>query len=156
MTSHHWGDKDFDWKALNDACRFFAVNLRRYGRMFVLTKEKYGTLRLEFLDIGMGRVEIGTLFFNRNWLYIHSKKIYAFDKAVTKPIARFLRLNTLLRKYQRLVFNLVTLRACQKWPHIKAEILDEYEFKELLYSWVKNKVGYVCNWTNSCSTDDVH
>jgi len=45
MPCHYWGDEDFDWKALDEAMYEGATIMRRYGRIWVSTKEKYGTAR---------------------------------------------------------------------------------------------------------------
>lgn len=59
------------------------------------------------------------------------------------------RVNTLLKLldgYNRLVFNLVTVRAVKKWPHIQAEMLDDTPFQELLYQRIKKYIGFKDHW----------
>ena len=57
---HEWGDKDFDWKALDKAM----CDIRKWTRyttaMKVLMKEEYGTIRYEFF---FGRSQISILSF---------------------------------------------------------------------------------------------
>ena len=55
MASHDWSDEKFDWSALNECVDWFPAQLHRYAR-FNLTsaKEKYGTMRLEFLGMCHG------------------------------------------------------------------------------------------------------
>lgn len=136
---HEWGDKDFDWKALNEACGFFQRNLQRWARLFCLTKEKYGTLRLEWFDFGLHGV-LGLInprimmWRGSNWVYITNDKITA--------ITRKIGLSWLFWQYQRLIFNILTVIAVKKWSHISAEIVDEYEFEEILYKITKIYIGY--------------
>jgi len=166
MTKHYWGEENFDWDALYKACRFFDVNLKRWARLCVHTKEKYGTMRLEYLGYNEGIY--GLIYPGRLWLNYpgptvtkkphksirkyfpegHTYQVGLFrviDDFIT-AIARKCGLSRLFYRYQRLVFNIITFIAVKKWPHIKDEIMDEYDFKYLLYDWVKKKVNYVCNW----------
>ena len=50
MPHHEWGDGDFDWDSLYKCVSWFPRQLHRYAR-FNLTscKEKYGTMRLEWV-----------------------------------------------------------------------------------------------------------
>jgi hypothetical protein len=45
LPTHYWGDKDFDWEALDTAMWEGASIMRKYGKVWVSTKEKYGTAR---------------------------------------------------------------------------------------------------------------
>lgn len=47
MSSHCWGDEDFDWKALNDAMSLIH-KIGKLGFLSIWMKEKYGTIRYEF------------------------------------------------------------------------------------------------------------
>src|SRR5690349_15542854 len=47
MPSHHWGDIDFDWRALNNAISLI-YKVSRLGLLKVSMKEKYGTVRYEW------------------------------------------------------------------------------------------------------------
>lgn len=49
MTYHEWGDKSFDWKSLWEACNYIQKTTKRYSGLDVMMKEKYGTLRFEFI-----------------------------------------------------------------------------------------------------------
>lgn len=100
---HEWGS-NFDFKSLDKACRFFQKYLWILARVKCYTKEKYGTMRLEYF--------------------------YYCD----------------LKLYKRFIFNLITLVAVKRWPHIQEEITDEYEFRDLLYKWVKKYINYKCYW----------
>lgn len=108
---HEWGDEWFRkyGDQLDAAVSFFQRFLNRYARIPCITKEKYGTLRLEYF-------------------YLSQNKVFF--------------------QYQKFMFNIATLIAYYKWPDIQREILDEYEFDELLYKRIKKHVNYVCYWTH--------
>jgi hypothetical protein len=148
MAYHDWSEINFDWKALNECCDFFATNLRRWGRIQISgCKEKYGTMRLEwFMWNGHYSQFIHSMIFP-GYLHIrYPKWMYKVDWIIT-DIAAKSGISRAVSAYQRLIFNIVTVIAVKKWPHIHDEILDELEFDELLYSYVKKKIKYECNWT---------
>jgi hypothetical protein len=147
MTQHLWGDKDFDFNGLNEAIYYMSKNFTRWGRWTCFAKEKYGTARFEYLyctnDSLFNLIYPQTLWFG------HRPKMHKILSTIEKvwaPFIKYTGIKKLIRGYRVLVFNLVTLRAVKKWPQFKDELLWEPEFDELLYKWVKNKVGYKCNW----------
>ena len=143
MPQHEWGD-DFDWESLYECVHWFPIQLHRYAR-FPLTscKEKYGTMRLEWLGCThkgiIGFIRPGHIFFPA------PEFLYKFN-GLSEIIAHKIGLRRLLWKYQILIFNLVTLRAYYKWPNIIHEITDEDEFAQWLYRPIKKKIGFVCSW----------
>lgn len=141
---HTWGDKDFDWHALDEACQYFSKNVQRYGRMMCFTKEKYGTMRIEFLN--MQHHGIYGFLFPRN-LYMMAK--YRSMNDFIANIFNKIGLGYILWKYKVLVFNIVTIMTVNKWLHIKNEIIDDLYFDDLLYEWTKKKINYKCNWRKS-------
>lgn len=162
MASHYWGDEDFDWNALNHCVHLYDHVLKKYGRMCVYTKEKYGTMRLEYLGMGWdgiyGFLNPGHLIFRWKSVRISRTRIigdmafeskvdllYVFNE-VTANLARYTGISWLIQKYQMFLFNMLTLYCVKKYPHIKDEIMDEYEFNTFLYAWVKRATNYVCGW----------
>jgi hypothetical protein len=145
---HEWGS-EFDWKSLGKACRFFSTYLRLVGRIQMIgTKEKYGTMRLEWFvwnghynELLHAMIYPGQLFIR--WP-VWMRRI---DKVITAFCAK-IGICKLISVYQRFIFNIVTLIAVKRWPHIRYEIMDELEFRDLLYSWVKKKTKYICHWTD--------
>lgn len=49
MPYHEWGDKDFNWKALDKAIEFISDRYQAYSQHYPIMKEKYGTIRYEFI-----------------------------------------------------------------------------------------------------------
>ena len=153
MATHMWGS-DFDFMSLNLACDFFASNLQKYGRIQITgCKEKYGTMRLEwFFWDGHYQQFVHSAMYP-GWLYIqYPRWMYKVDWFIT-AIANKSGLSWCLSAYQRLVFNIVTVLAVKKWPHLKDEILEELDFDTLLYSKVKKYLNYKCNWVSMTNED---
>lgn len=123
--SHLWGDTDFDWDALGQAVDYVAHNTRRWGRIQMHTKEKYGTLRIN-CHYGFtihGSIWPGYCFKHRycpQWLWSLDLKLQ------NRFYDRFI--NPWFISYQKWVYKQVFKRAVKKWPHIEAEILDEYDW----------------------------
>lgn len=51
MPYHSWGDENFDWVALNLAEGYINRVYHRINKVYPITKEKYGTIRYEMLDL---------------------------------------------------------------------------------------------------------
>ena len=51
MTTHYWGDDDFDWKALNNAMEDIQEYVNKYSRCYFMCKEKYGSIRYEHVVV---------------------------------------------------------------------------------------------------------
>ena len=165
---HYWGDGDFDWGGLNECTYWFPKQLHRYAR-FNLTscKEKYGTMRLEF--VGMCHRGLYGLIFpgrlqwqpkcptiRRKGSKIGNVQLDDYDADLCyiindylELISRKIGLSYLFWQYQKFVFNMATLRAFFKWPHLIKEITNDYEFQTWLYNWVKFKIGFKDRWTSA-------
>ena len=118
MPSHYWGDKTFDWNSLYEAERELRHIMIRYGRIGVHSKEKYGTLRFEifFCD--------GTLHSITHPGYVRSrypKWLWCFDLDY-RPL-RFL--TPLINFWQKLVLQYAFTVVCNKYPHIRDEIIND-------------------------------
>ena len=118
MPSHYWGDEDFDWNSLYEAERELRHIMIRYGRIGVHSKEKYGTLRFEifFCD--------GTLHSITHPGYVRSrypKWLWRFDLDY-RPL-RFL--TPLINFWQKLVLQYAFTIVCNKYPHIRDEIIND-------------------------------
>ena len=123
---HEWGDQDFDWKSLDDACIYLSKNCKRWARLGVWTKEKYGTMRV---TVWMGLYEPF-----QNLIYPgYARAMFPrwFRHYIDFPLGdliHFLRISKPIYWYQLQVLKFFWKRAAKKWPHIAAEILDDYDF----------------------------
>ena len=125
---HEWGEEDFDWKALDEAAKYLEDKCRKWGRVGIWTKEKYGTLRVST-----------TSAFALEYDFLHSMVYPGYARIVWPkwfrcyvdwPIGkalRFLGVIRLVNKYQTWILKHFWLKAANKWPHIKEEIMDEYD-----------------------------
>ncbi len=125
---HDWSEKDFDWNALNDACRYLEVNCRRWARMGIWTKEKYGTMRVSTTCACFGCEPFQNIFYPG---HAYSRFPRWFRTYIDFPLGDVLyklRITKLVQWYQFHVLKFFWNRAAAKWPHIAEEILDEYEW----------------------------
>lgn len=165
MAHHTWGDEHFDWESLHKACSFFS-KLTTWARLCIHTKEKYGTMRIEYFGMGhrgiYGLLNPGDLCFRwggpkvtikfpknvRHLVKLERTPVllsYLFNR-FTYKIAKKTGLGYVFWLYQKLVFNIFTVIAVKRWPHIKDEILHEDCFDDLLYKRTKKYIGYVNKW----------
>ena len=128
MTSHIWGDEDFDWKALDDAGNYIHKNCRRWARMGIWTKEKYGTLRISTTCAYFSEYDvINHLFYPGYVRYMFPNWFRLYIDWPIGKILRFFGIIGLLQKYQTFILKFFWNKAAKKWPHIAEEILDEYD-----------------------------
>lgn len=141
MPRHYWGDEDFDWDSLYEAERELNHIMKRYGRIGVHSKEKYGTLRLSVYLCD------GTLhsFTHPGYMYSqYFKWLWCFDlkhrplKFIT-PIINF---------WQKLVLQYAFTTVCAKYPHIRAEIISDAP-RELLPPDLAIECAKM--WTRRCN-----
>lgn len=123
---HDWNDEDFDWIALDRAGKYIADHCRKY-RIGIHWKEKYGTLRYSFFLFDGTLHQLiwpGYVFHQNKWIPAIDRKIsWIFDGLFGNTIRRFQ-----LYRLSKIVDS-----ACRKWPHIRLEILDDFQFE--LYRW---------------------
>ena len=129
MTSHLWGEEEFDWAALDSACCYLEKNCRRWARLGVWTKEKYGTMRVSTTCAYFSEYDFIHHIFYPGHVSYHWP--IWFRKYIDWPLGkviRALRLLRLINRYQTAVLKFFWKRAASKWPHISKEILDEYNW----------------------------
>lgn len=115
MPFHHWGDNDFDWKALYRAEEEIC-NILKYGRVGVHSKEKYGTLRWS-LYLFRGHMHDLT---HPGYVYSqYPKWLWSFD-IMNEPLAF---LGRPIRFWQQLVIEYAFHTVCARYPHIVKEIV---------------------------------
>lgn len=141
---HIWGDEWFQKNSLTLrlAIRLFQGLNDLLRGPFFLTKEKYGTMRIEYF---MLTPMIDIWLFRQNVVFIHSPRLNKIANFLYY-VFKYTGINYIILKYQRFIFNLITFVTVKKYPEVKEEILDEFEFEDLLYSYVKKRLSYICNW----------
>jgi hypothetical protein len=146
MPSHYWGDEDFDWDSLYKAERELNRIMKRYGRIGVHSKEKYGTLRFSIYFCN------GTLHSFTHPGYVYSqypKWLWSFD-IMNKPLKY---IAPVIRFWQKLVFQYAFTTVCAKYPHIRKEIISDAPIEilpcELAIEGAKM-------WFSRCKSCDKH
>jgi hypothetical protein len=118
MPYHDWSEQDFDWKSLYSAIDEITDFMKRYGRIGVHSKEKYGTARwsLYFFTGHFHDLTHPGHVYSRypQWLWV-------FDVRY-RPL-RFLQFP--IQWYQSLITKIAFVKACKKYPHIIKEILSD-------------------------------
>lgn len=126
---HIWGDKDFDWEALDKAIEYFESRCRRWARLGIWVKEKYGTMRVfTTCALFMEYDFIHHIFYPG---YVSYRFPKWFRRYVDWPFGKALKwmgILYLIQLYQVAVLKYFWKRAAEKWPHISVEILDEYNW----------------------------
>ena len=126
MSSHLWGDPDFDWKALDEAMDYIDKNSRRWARFGVWLKEKYGTMRVSTTCAYWGEWPIHNFVKPGHVSYRWPRWIFLYvDRPLGKLVTK-IRLRSLVNRYQTWVFKIVWKRAAKKWPQVAEEILSEW------------------------------
>jgi hypothetical protein len=139
MPHHEWGDKDFDWDSLYQAINTGTMLMKRFGRIGVHSKEKYGTARWSLYLFN------GSMHSLTHPGYVSSrypKWLWEFD--CKKPL-KFLK--PLIIPWQELVIKQTFNYLAKKYPHIVDEIISDAP-RELLSFTLKKRAGKL--WKTSC------
>lgn len=129
MATHLWGDKDFDWTALSQAEHYIWKRCRQFARFGVHTKEKYGTLQVSITCAYFTEYDfISHLFYPGYARYMFPTwfRIYV-DRPLGKTL-KWIGVLGLIQRYQTFVFKFFWRRAAKKWPQVREEILEEYDW----------------------------
>lgn len=124
---HDWSEEEFDWSALNAACDYLSDNCRRWARLGIWTKEKYGTMRVSTTCAFFGEWPIHNLVKCGHVCYRWPNWVMAIDNKLGNILYK-LRITKVVQWYQLQVLKFFWKRAAKKWPHIAEEILDEYDW----------------------------
>lgn len=125
---HEWGT-DFDFKSLDEAAYYIEHNCKRWARLGLWTKEKYGTLRVSTTCAYFMEYDFIHHIFYPGHAYYRLPKW--FRQYIDRPVGKVMRrlgVIFVLQKYQYAVLKYFWKKAAKKWPHIAEEILDEYEW----------------------------
>ena len=138
---HVWGEEGVDWKGIDDAASYIALNLRRWGRIQVTDyKEKWGTVRV-YCHFGC---EALFWFVYPGWVYYQWPDWVA--KIDRSDISHFLwrAFERILVPYQVYVYKAVYNKAVKRWPHLRQEILTDCDYPDLVMSKeVQREYGWI-------------
>lgn len=117
---HDWSDKNFDWKSLNLAIDYMHNYMKKYARIGVHSKEKWGTARLYcyFYEGSLHSLTHPGYVYSQypNWLW-------SFDIFYIRPFCQKIGLVKLVQWWQKKIYIKAYKNAVKKWPNIKKEIL---------------------------------
>lgn len=126
---HYWGSPWFNryGRDLGAAERYISKFVKRWSKCYLVSKEKYGSIRYEYLLPKL----FGYYHFNiDNWL----RYLFGEEKVESEygsyTIARITYSGSWLyekhRNLGKFVLKIAVYRAVKKWPHLKNEILEDY------------------------------
>lgn len=125
---HSWGEEGVDWPGISDAAAFIAVYLRRWGRVDVRDyKEKFGTVRV-YCSLGWHQLHSIT---HPGYCYSrYPQWLWKLDCYHGWKIARVL--NVVVVPFHRWLYRRAYRLAVEKWPHLRKEILNGADWREIL------------------------
>lgn len=149
---HQWGDPNVDWNGINNAAIYIETFCRRWGRLGGHSKEKYGTVRF-YVNFGarsfLSLTHPGYVHYRPYPKWLTTLDIYYGDK-----ILKYSGLYFLFSKLQPFIYSLAYHRALKKWPHLRAEILCDADYPELIKG-VTRKEGnklHILGWNGEILT----
>jgi hypothetical protein len=142
MPFHVWGDKAFDWKALDKAISQGTWLMSKLGRIGVHSKEKFGTARWSIYLFN------GQLHSLTHPGYVYSrypKWLWSFD-VIHRPLRFLVRP---IQFYQALIIKLTFLYLWYKFPHIRPEVFSDAPRELLIKKHSKFAASF---WQTSCKS----
>lgn len=131
MVEHFWGDKDFDWEGLNKAGAELDRFCRRWGRIGLHWKEKYGCLRAYTNCAFVSEYNFLHSLVYPGHAYLRSKIISWLDQTLAIKGLAWL-LCPILIKYQFWIYKKGYQKIIKKYPHLKQEITEDMDYPEVL------------------------
>lgn len=126
---HEWGDKEVDWKGIEDCCYILHTTCARWGRFSGQTKEKYGTVRFYAY---LGNISLHSLLYPE---YVYSQFkwhwLWKLDIDYISPFLNFC-FGKIFYKWQSKVYNHAYQKCLKKYPHLRKEILCCADWSDLI------------------------
>lgn len=141
---HFWGDKDVDWKGIDNAAEYIHSYCRRWARMGGQSKEKYGTVRFY---THFGHLSLHS-FIYPDYVYSQFPKwLWTFDIDYISPVLQKL-VEPWFTKWQMFIYNRAYWNALRKWPHLRGEILSSADFLECIkgVTRVEGRSTHILDW----------
>ena len=124
---HIWGDKDFDWKALDNAINVIDKRLRNARISIWQIKEKFGILRCYCT---LGWYQFHDITHPGHVYRRYPKWLWNLDCLVGSKIISLV--NPLVLYWHKKVYRAAYAEAVRLFPHIRTEILCMADYDELL------------------------
>ena len=128
---HSWGDGFKYFDDVGEAADFIGDYLRKWGRVGVRqTKEKYGTVRV-YCSLGWSNLHdlLWPGYVYNQWKspWLWKLEVYFWPKVFHRT-----GLGYLSYVYHKLLYRRAYKLAVKRWPHIRKEILNGADYRELL------------------------
>lgn len=111
MSNHYWEDIDFDWGEFHKAQSFIIKYVYRHSLCFLMCKEKYGTIRYEYVFAPF------TSFYYKSTLH----KLWC-QSFIVRLWTNYGWKTTVKAVY----------KAIEKWPQFEDELLEDLASNEKL------------------------
>ena len=131
MSYHVWGDEWFQkyGNDLNQAMEFISVECKRRAGMVIMIKEKYGSIRFEYLYFYPNEWPIYGYFYPGRIYYRWPRWMRRVERLAIKVMDKT-GLTKRLHYQQTKTLKAVVFEAIDKWPHLKDEILSDLSCHE--------------------------
>ena len=127
-----WGDRNFDWKALNSALDVLYFWGNKIGRIGGQMKEKYGEARwyAHICEIS----KLSDVIYPGYAYYQWGADTKPFYNVLDQVSSVYMRPFTkLIYRYQRFMYAFAYRRAITKYPHIAKEIISCADHEKILF-----------------------
>lgn len=137
MAQHMWGELGVDWAGIDAAANYLGDYCKRRALLTGQTKEKFGTVRFY---AHFGHLSLHSIVYPG---YVYSqfpKWLWSLDCWYIGPVLRFFFERPFVW-WQIRVYSRAYLNACEKWPHLQAEILCAADQPELISgrTWIETR-----------------
>lgn len=121
---HYWGDDWEYWDDLEKAITFIGNYVHKYSRCRLVMKEKWGCIRYEWLIVP------GATFYKPFYI---SFPFYRYDRFLKEKVQVTWHWESswLCRKWRAYGYYITrkaVKKACELFPHIKDEILEDFDW----------------------------
>lgn len=124
---HSWGDGWPYWHDLNTAILRIQIICRRYGRINMLGKEKYGTFRDEYRGEWDGTLH-SLLYPGHYFIRYKNQKFYhTIDYPIIRRLSTFSGIKYLVNLYQAAVYNYAIQSTIKRYPHLEEELVSDID-----------------------------
>lgn len=148
---HVWGD---DWfkkngEDLEAAVTFIGTMCRKWGRIGGQFKEKWGTVRF----YAVPHHQIHDLIWPDYCRIIWPNWLHRLDLAISFSRWYCRLIKPLIHRHQEWIYRNTYLQALALWPHLRAEILSDADWKELFPIDIQREANKT--WFRSANPGDL-
>lgn len=130
---HYWGDDWFE-KNGNDlyaACNYLEKNCKRWARLGIYTKEKWGVMRVSTTSAFWTYWPVHSILYPGYHYYQWNGKLIDWMEYPLAKVFMTLGITRVVNRYQVYVLKYFWKRAAKKWPHIAKEIMADYREEQI-------------------------